>query len=162
MVKIGILSDTHLDRLTDKFKSVVETAFSDTDMIIHAGDMTGIEVYEYLSKWNLKAVSGNTDSQELRAILPEKRIEEVEGRKIGIIHGSGSAYGLETFVYNQFHGVDIVIFGHSHVPLHATRGDTVMFNPGSLRKPYNPPGTVGMIEISDDAVTFRHIDVKYS
>jgi putative phosphoesterase len=160
MVKVGILSDTHLDRLTDNFKSVVETVFSDADMIIHAGDMTGIEVYEYLSKWNLKAVSGNMDSQELRAILPEKRIEEIEGRQIGIIHGRGSPYGLEMFVYNQFRGMDIVIFGHSHVPLHTIRGETIMFNPGSLRKPHNPPGTVGIIEISDENVVFRYIEVK--
>ena len=162
MVKVGILSDTHLDRLTDDFKSVVESVFSGTDMIIHAGDMTGIEVYEYLSNWNLKAVRGNMDSQELRTILPEKRIEEIEGRKIGIIHGSGPSYGLEMFVYNQFHGVDILIFGHSHVPLHAITGETVMFNPGSLRKPHRPPGTVGIIEISDNDVAFRHIEVKYS
>lgn len=161
MIKVGILSDTHLDRLTDSFTSVVEAVFSDADVIIHAGDMTVVEVYEYLSKWKLWAVRGNTDSQELRAILPEKRVEEIKGRKIGIIHGSGSPYGLEMSVYNQFHGVDIVIFGHSHVPLHAMRGKTVMFNPGSLRKPYNPPGTVGVIEIGDDDMAFRHIEVKY-
>ena len=161
MIRLGVVSDTHLDKLTDSFRSVVETVFPDVDMVIHAGDMTGIEVYEYLSRWNLRAVRGNMDCQELRAILPEKRVEEVEGRKIGIVHGYGSPYGLETFVCNQFQGVDIVVFGHSHVPLHARRGKTVLFNPGSLRKPYNPPGTVGIIEISTGDVTFRHVDVKY-
>jgi uncharacterized protein len=161
MVKLGVLSDTHLDRPADKFKSIVETVFGDVDMVIHAGDMTGVEVYEYLSKWNLRAVRGNMDSEELRSILPEKRVEEVEGRKIGIIHGYGSPYDLETYVYNQFQGVDIVVFGHSHVPLHAVRGKTVIFNPGSLRKPYGSPGTVGIIEFNNGDVSFRHVDVKY-
>jgi uncharacterized protein len=161
VVKLGILSDTHLDRPADNFKSVIEALFSGVDMVIHAGDMTGIEVYEYLSKWDLRAVRGNMDSEELRAILPEKRVEEIEGRKIGIIHGYGSPYDLETFVYNQFQGVDIVVFGHSHVPLYMVRGKTVMFNPGSMRKPYNSAGTVGIMEFNDGDVSFRHVDVKY-
>jgi uncharacterized protein len=161
MVKLGVLSDTHLDRPADNFKSVIESLFADVDMVIHAGDMTGIAVYEYLSKWDLRAVRGNMDSEELRAILPEKRVEEIEGRKIGIIHGYGSPFGLEAFVCNQFQDVDIVVFGHSHIPLHVKRGKTVIFNPGSLRRPYNPPGTVGIIELTNGDVSFRHVDVKY-
>jgi uncharacterized protein len=161
MVKLGILSDTHLDKPTDNFRSIMETLFSDVDFIIHAGDMTGIEVHEYLSRWNLWAVRGNMDSQELRSILPEKRIEEIEGRSIGIIHGYGAPYGPESFVYNQFQGVDIIVFGHSHVPLHEVKGKTVIFNPGSLRKPHSPPGTVGIIEFNNGDVSFRHVDVSY-
>ncbi len=161
MTKIGVLSDTHLGRLTGDFKSVVETVFSDADIIIHAGDMTGIEVYEYLSRWDLRAVRGNMDGEGLRVILPEKRIEEIEGRKIGIIHGYGSPYSVEAYAANQFEGVDVVVFGHSHVPLHKTRENTVLFNPGSLSRPYTPPGTVGVIEISNGHMAFRHVEVRY-
>lgn len=160
MVKVGILSDTHLDRVTDSFKSVIKTIFSDTDIIIHAGDITGMEVHEYLSNWELKAVRGNMDSYALRTILPEKRIEVIEGKKIGVMHGSGAPFGLETLIFNQFHGVDIIIFGHSHIPFYARKGNTVMFNPGSFGKPYSPPGTVGMMEITNNEVMFRHIEVN--
>ncbi len=159
MIKVGILSDTHLDKVTDSFKSAFKTIFSDADIIIHAGDMTSVEMYEYLCNWEIKAVRGNMDCDELRAILPEKRIEVIGGKKIGIIHGSGGPHRLEYFVFDQFRGVDAIIFGHSHVPFHAKRRDTVMFNPGSFRKPYNPPATVGIMEIGEE-IRFKHIEVK--
>jgi len=161
MIKLGILSDTHLNRLTDDFKTVVETVFSDAAIIIHAGDMTGIEVYEYLSRWKLWAVRGNMDGEGLRVILPEKRIEEIEGKKIGIIHGNGAPHSVETYAANQFEHVDAIVFGHSHVPLYKTRGNTVLFNPGSFSRPYAPPGTMGIIEVDNGAMAFRHVETRY-
>jgi uncharacterized protein len=155
MVKIGILADTHLDRATDDFKSAIKTIFSDIDIIIHAGDMIGMGVYEYLCNWDLKAVRGNMDNHDLKAILPDKRIEEINGKKIGIIHGKGPPYCVDMFVSNEFQDVDAIIFGHSHIPFHAKKGNIVMFNPGSFRKPYTPPGTAGIMEISDNEIVFR-------
>jgi hypothetical protein len=35
-----------------------------------------------------------------------------------------------------------------------------MFNPGSFRKPYSPPGTAGIMEISDNEIMFRLIEVE--
>jgi len=160
MVKIGILSDTHLDRATDNFKSEIKSIFSDVEIIIHAGDMVGMEVYDYLCNWDLKAVRGNMDCHELQALLPYKRIEEINGKRIGIMHGKGSPYFVETFVFNEFHGVDAIIFGHSHLSFHGRKGNTVMFNPGSFRKPYTPPGTAGIMEISDKEIIFRLLEVK--
>jgi len=160
MVKIGIISDTHLDRATDDFKSAIKTIFSDVDMIIHAGDMIGMGIYEYLSNWELKAVRGNMDNHDLQAILPNKRIEEIDGKKIGIMHGKGPPYFTEAFVFNEFYGVDVIIFGHSHMPCHVKRGNVVMFNPGSFRKPYTPPGTAGIMEISNNEIMFKLLEVK--
>jgi putative phosphoesterase len=160
MGKIGILSDTHLDTATDSFKTAIKTIFSDVDIIIHAGDMTGIGVYEYLCNWDLRAVRGNMDCRELQAILPYKRIEEINGKKIGIMHGKGPPYFVETLVYSEFQGVDAIIFGHSHMPLYTKRDNIVMFNPGSFRKPVNPPGTAGIMEIDDNQIIFRLLEVK--
>ena len=75
-MKIGILSDTHLSILQKIFTTTMKTVFEDVDMIIHAGDITGISVFNYLSHWELKAVRGNMDDFELRNLLPEKRIEK--------------------------------------------------------------------------------------
>jgi hypothetical protein len=157
-MKIGILSDTHLANITEVFSTSMKTVFGDVDMIIHAGDMTGIAVYYYLSHWELKAVRGNMDDYELRGLLPEKRIEEIAGRRIGIIHGRGSPQGIEDVVLQEFQGVDVVIFGHSHVPLEVKRGNVLLFNPGSFRGTYSHRGTVGIMEI-DEMITFRHIEV---
>jgi putative phosphoesterase len=157
-MKIGILSDTHLANITEFFTTTMKTVFEDVDMIIHAGDMTGIAVFHFLSHWELKSVRGNMDDFDLRNLLPEKRIEEVMGRRIGVIHGRGSPEGIADVVLREFQDVDVVIFGHSHVPLETKKGNVLLFNPGSFRGTYAHRGTVGIMEI-DETITFRHIEV---
>jgi hypothetical protein len=159
MIKIGVISDTHLDRVTDEFKDNIVKYFNDADMIIHSGDMTVRAVYEYLSNWNLKAVRGNMDDFDLRDILPEKRVVEISGIKIGIMHGRGSPNGLSSLVFKEFRGVDIIVFGHSHIPFHGKNGNVEMFNPGSYKGSYGQPGSLGMVEIGND-LKFRHIELK--
>ena len=159
-MKIGVLSDTHLTSVTEDFKKMLKGQFSDVDVIIHGGDMTSIAVYDYLSNWNLKAVRGNMDDHDLGALLPVKRIETIMGKRIGIIHGRGSPHTIEDVVSGEFRDVDIIVFGHSHVPANMKRGGVAMFNPGSYRGSYSHKGTVGMIEIDKGGeITFRHIEV---
>jgi hypothetical protein len=145
MKKIGVISDTHLSRATDDFKSTIGRIFSDIDVIIHAGDMTGLLVHEFLSNWDLRAVAGNMDDYDLRAILPEKRIEEIAEKKIGIMHGRGPAFGLEQVVQRHFEAVDVIVFGHSHIPLFSKKGNVYLVNPGS----YRSSRTVGILELGD-------------
>jgi len=154
VIRIGVLSDTHLSRPTDDFKTTIGRLFSKVDMVIHAGDMTSVLVYDYLSNWDLRAVAGNMDDHDLRAVVPEKRIEEVSGRKIGIVHGRGSPLGLERVVLGEFSGVDVIVFGHSHIPLNTMRGRVHLCNPGS----YRSSKTVGMLEVGDE-IKFRLIEM---
>ena len=69
-MKIGILSDTHLTRVTPEFKQLVKTHFKDVDLILHAGDMVGLPIYEFLQSLTVEAVQGNMDEGNLRRILP--------------------------------------------------------------------------------------------
>ncbi len=160
-MKIAVISDTHLARPTEGFRRHMKALFSDADIMLHAGDMTSSSVFDYLSNWDLRAVRGNMDDPDLAARLPESRVEEVEGRRIGIIHGWGSPQGLEEKVLRVFQGVDIIVFGHSHVPLNTKRGGVILFNPGSYRGGYSVPGTVGIIEVSGE-LTLRHLQVEHS
>ncbi len=159
MIKLGIISDTHLNRITDEFDNAMKNIFRDVDVIIHAGDMTSLSIYDYLSNWDIRAVRGNMDDLELQNYLPEKRIEEIEGKKIGVIHGRGSPYGLSDLVFKEFQHVDIIIFGHSHIPFYEKKGNVGMFNPGSYKGLAGQPGTVGIIEIGD-SLRFEHINVR--
>lgn len=154
MKKIGVISDTHLSKPTDGFRSTLSKYFADVEMVIHAGDMTGLLVHDFLSNWDLKAVAGNMDDYDLCTILPEKRIEEIEGWKIGITHGRGSPFWLEQFVLGKFENVDIIIFGHSHIPLSTKRGNIHLFNPGS----YKSSRTIGILELGDK-VSFNFIEL---
>lgn len=155
MVRIGVLSDTHLNKPNDEFKSSLERVFSEVDTIIHAGDMTGVAVYEYLSKWDLRAVAGNMDELELKALVPTKRIEGLMGRRIGIVHGRGTPFGIEEVVAREFDDVDIIIFGHSHVPTNVKRGHVCMLNPGS----YRSSRTVAILELGEE-IKFELIEVR--
>jgi putative phosphoesterase len=151
MLKIGVISDTHLDRVSDEFKNIIERVFHDVDMIIHSGDMTSRAVYDYLSDWDLKAVRGNMDGFDLWD-LPVKRVEEIGGKRIGIIHGRGLPYGLSNLVFKEFQHVDIIVFGHSHVPFHKRKGNVEMFNPGAFKGFPGQAGTVGLIEIDREII----------
>jgi uncharacterized protein len=152
MLRVGIISDTHLRTPTDDFKLFVDKLFRDADIIVHAGDITGRAVYDYLSNWDLRAVRGNMDDPDLRDLLPEKRVETLLGKKIGIIHGRGAPYGLENLVLHEFQEVDLIIFGHTHTPLNIFMGHTALFNPGSWRD----ARTVGIIEIEQE-IRLHHV-----
>lgn len=154
MKKIGVLSDTHLSIPTDNFKVTIGRVFSDVDLIIHAGDMTGLPVHGFLSNWDLRAVAGNMDDFDLQAIVPEKRIEEISGIRIGVMHGRGSPFGLEQLVLQEFEDVHVIIFGHSHIPLSAIRGNVHLINPGS----YRSSRTVGILEV-DDTINFNLFEI---
>jgi uncharacterized protein len=156
MIRIGILSDTHLYSVTEEFVSALDRAFKGVDILFHAGDMTAKVVYDYLSNWDLRAVAGNMDDFDLARLLPQKRVEEIMGVRIGIMHGRGCPQGIEDVVCGEFFDVDVIVFGHSHVPLNNRRGKRILFNPGAYRGFYGQRGTVGLMEI-DAHVTFRHI-----
>jgi putative phosphoesterase len=159
MIRIGVLSDTHLVKMSRETKQKIKELFRDTAILIHAGDMTSMEVYEYLNNWDFKAVAGNMDDDDLVSLLPRQRIEEIGGKRIGVTHGRGSPHGIEDVVYKEFHDVDIIIFGHSHIPLFTKRDRVIMFNPGAFKRSYSYAGSVGMIEIIDDTIQCRHIEV---
>jgi len=158
MIRLGVLSDTHLASVNNDFKRIVKSAFRDVDMILHAGDMTSAEVLDYLSNWDIRAVRGNMDDFKLKALLPDKRIEEIEGVRIGIMHGRGGPEGIEELVLSEFEEVDLIVFGHSHVPLNSAKKGVRLFNPGSPRGGYSRPGSVGIIEIGE-GISLRHLSV---
>lgn len=159
-MKIAVISDTHLTHPTETFRHHMKTLFGDAGIMLHAGDMTSSSVFDYLSNWDLRAVRGNMDDHDLRAALPEQRIETIAGRRIGVMHGWGSPSGLEDRVFDSFSDVDVIVFGHSHTPLKMTKRGVILFNPGSYRGGYAGKGSVGVIEISQE-LTFHHLAVEY-
>ena len=142
-MRLGIIADTHVGTVDDIPLSV-RKALSHVDLIIHAGDFVRKEVLDGLGAiGQVKAVCGNMDSLELKAALPEREEFEINGRKIGLIHGWGSPKGIAERVKNEFGGIDIVIFGHSHQPCNQYIEGVLLFNPGEARN------TFGLLTIGD-------------
>ncbi len=154
-MKIGVISDTHLTAVDERFRELMERHFSDVDTIIHAGDMVDASVYEYLSRWELVAVSGNMDGRAIRDLLPSKTIVGLGGRRIGIIHGWGSPTGLFARVREEFgaESVDCIVFGHSHTPYNRTEKGVLLFNPGSLTdNRFTRRNTLGYLMITENGI----------
>jgi len=131
-MRIAVLADTHANRLEYLPKKTID-ALSTVDLIIHAGDFTDVRLLEELKQLGeVKAVHGNMDSSELKAVLPVKEIVEIENKRIGITHGSGAPWGIEERVRKVFESdrVDIIVYGHSHQSQNKTIKDILFFNPG--------------------------------
>ena len=132
-MKIGVFSDTHLKSAKGLPRKALDL-LSSVDAIIHAGDYQDISVVETLTDLkDFYGVSGNMDSGRIRAVLPEKRVVELNGFKIGITHGWGAPTGIELRVKNFFPEDDLnaIVFGHSHTPCNKVINNILFFNPGS-------------------------------
>jgi putative phosphoesterase len=135
-MRIGVLSDSHAHSFSQLHKKILR-ALAEVDLIIHAGDFVAKDVFDGLKQLGeVKAVRGNMDSEELKNILPEKETLEIEGKKIGIIHGWGSPHGIDDRVGNVFSGVDIIIYGHSHYPQNESKNGILFFNPGQAKNSF--------------------------
>jgi putative phosphoesterase len=151
MLKIGVVSDTHIHDLRQGARladMLVNNWFADVDMILHAGDVVTPAFLDLFGNLPVYAVRGNMDPPI--AGVPLRRILTVEGFRIGLMHGWGSPATLEQRLLQEFHGLslDCLVFGHSHVPVSRRTQEMLLFNPGSAAdRRGEPVHTVGILEI---------------
>ena len=101
-------------------------------MILHAGDVVAASVLRELEAFApVEAVYGNMDEPALRAELPERRVVEVEGVRIGLVHIPGARAGREERLVSWFAGCSAVVYGHTHVPQVEQHRSVWILNPGS-------------------------------
>jgi hypothetical protein len=126
---VAVISDTHLPRGARRLPELCLERLSAADLILHAGDLTSVVALEELEALGppVKAVLGNVDEPALRARLPEERIVDVAGVRIGMRHIPDPGEGLLA----RFPGCGAVVFGHTHVPLVEEREGVWLLNPGS-------------------------------
>ena len=103
------------------------------------------------------AVCGNVDAAELRAHLPERRVLDVDGVRIGMVHDAGPALGRPARLRRAFPDAQAVVFGHSHIPLSELAPDGfAIFNPGSpTERRRQPRPTMGTATVRDGAIVFE-------
>jgi putative phosphoesterase len=148
MVKLGVISDTHVKTVED-IPFSVRNALANVDLIIHAGDLAHKAVLDGLRAiGKVQAVRGNMDSGEVKKILHERYVFEVNEKKIGLIHGSGAPWGIAERVKKEFKDVDVVVFGHSHQPCNRYIQGVLLFNPGQAKYSF------GILDI-EEGITAR-------
>lgn len=149
-MQIGVVSDTHFRSLREGialFERLLQGPFAEVELILHAGDVGAPQILDGFLDVPLVAVRGNTDA--VNASLPEQRVLELAGYRIGLMHGWGPLAGLETRVLGEFSGVrlDCLIYGHSHYPVCRRDGGLLLFNPGSPTDRRSAPWhSVGVLE----------------
>lgn len=159
MIRIGVISDTHLTDTAESsalLQCIAADCFRDVEMVIHAGDVVDPAVLTIFTPCPVYGVRGNMDPSS--ANLPYKRILQVEGVRIGVIHGWGSADRLVERIFREFAEtpVDCLVFGHSHTPMCRHEDGVLLFNPGSATDRRGMPWeSVGILEVSHGTVNGR-------
>jgi len=160
VVHVVVLADTHIRR--GSARRLSEAAYAhleQADLILHAGDVVVADVLDELGGFApVHAVLGNNDV-ELVGLVPETRLLDVEGVRIGMIHDSGASTGRPGRLRRRFPDAALVVFGHSHIPWDAEGVDgQVLFNPGSAtERRAQPHRTLGTLDIDGGRVVERRI-----
>jgi putative phosphoesterase len=159
--KIGVISDTHIPERAKTLPQKILDKFSRVDLIIHAGDFIEIEVlYTLQSLARVVAVAGNMDFLEVKSALKEKEIVQIEDIKIAITHGWGPPSHLVELLKKTFkrEKPNVIVFGHSHIPMNEISDNTLFFNPGSpTDKIFSPYNSYGILEVNGKKITGKII-----
>lgn len=129
---VAVVSDTHLPRrgrLPERCSVLVRRA----DVVLHAGDIATAAALSELRALGtpLEAVLGNVDEPALAAALPVRRVVEVDGVRVGMVHDAGGREGRHERLAAAFPGCAAVVYGHSHQPEVVEHRGVWMLNPGS-------------------------------
>lgn len=159
---IGIVSDTHMPHRGQKLPRALVKGLRGVDLILHAGDWTSasvISMFESLAP--VDSVAGNNDGADIVKRFGRRKIIEAGGIRIGLVHGDGAGRSTKDIAFQAFRnqGVDIIIFGHSHIPYMEEREGILLFNPGSpTDKRFQPKYSYGLLDIGEEqSLRLRHV-----
>lgn len=161
-MKIAVVADTHLHSgLASKLSAKTTAFLQAADIVLHAGDVVSrraLEEFEELNK--TYAVLGNND-HELRGVLPETRVLDLESLVIAMIHDAGPRQGRPARLYSKFPTANVVVFGHSHIPCNEVGlNGQLLVNPGSpTQRRGQPEHTVASLVIEGDVLLSHEIKI---
>lgn len=157
-MKIGIISDTHGDLISiDKAIPYLKQC----DLIIHAGDnINDAEYIYYATDVNVKCVKGNCDSYNMDG---DYELEfSVKNKNFFLCHGHYHEVKLGLDVLYGFarnNDIDIVVFGHTHIPTCEIIDNIIFINPGSLTYPRGGSERGFGILTLDDNILYEQIKI---
>ncbi len=156
MIRVGILSDTHLNAPLPLFATQARKVFQDCSVILHAGDLSDISVLDVFQDHELHAVHGNMCSFATQQQLPTDKVIKLGGYSIGLCHGAGgSRHTIEERMWDLFPTADCIVYGHTHIPVCHTFAKTLFVNPGSFTGTgrYGSPGTYAILSIDSNGIS---------
>jgi uncharacterized protein len=154
-VRVVVLADTHAPRRWRSCPPRVAAELRGADLILHAGDVCTAAVLAELTQYApVKAVLGNNDGPDVADWgAPPTAEFDLDGLRVAMLHDSGPAAGRLARMRRAFPAADLVVFGHSHIPLDQSEpggSGLRIFNPGSpTDRRRQPHGTLGVLRIQD-------------
>ena len=132
-VRAVILADTHVPRRARDLPPDLWAAIDGADLVVHAGDWVSADLVAAVrARAPLLGVHGNNDGPDVRALVPEVARATLGGVRVAVVHETGAAAGRERRMAAAFPDVDLLVFGHSHIPWDTTApGGPRLLNPGS-------------------------------
>jgi putative phosphoesterase len=154
-MRIGVVGDIH-GNLAGLEQAV--RAMGPIDRLLFTGDgYQEIARAKHKFDFPIAGVSGNCDFYseypvEQFLILEQYHLMLTHGHRYGVKQGM-TAIGLA----GREKGVDLVVFGHTHVPLNTEWEGIRLFNPGTLcpERAYHGV-TYGIVKIDQNGLTLLH------
>ena len=141
---VGLVADTHGLVRPDIF-----SALDGVELILHAGDVGGIEVLTELATIApIEAVAGNTDPSGTPG-LAEFLDREIDGVRIHVSHGHEVGRPTPERLL-ALYPHDVLVYGHTHRQLITKAEGRLVINPGAAGpRRFNLLPSVGKLVIED-------------
>jgi len=152
VTRILAISDTHTKSLSALPKALLDE-IGKADVVVHCGDYTELSFLQELREASKRFVGvyGNMDSMDIRRTLSAKTAFVVKDKRIGVIHPhwGGASVGIEEAIAKEFHGVELVLYGHTHDACCETRDGVTFVNPGQAYADDMAKATAGIVIVGD-------------
>ncbi|GLX15741.1 phosphoesterase [Pseudomonas straminea] len=151
-MKIGLIADTH-----GLLRPQALAALEGVDHLIHAGDIGGPQILAELERIApLSVVRGNNDGDAWADGIPEHLTLRFGAISLYVLHDL-----KQLAIDPKAEGIDVVIAGHSHKPLHDVRDGVLYLNPGSAGpQRFKLPIGVALLHIDEDGVRAELITLE--
>ena len=133
-MRLVLMADTHLPKRARDLPAELWSAVEAADLVVHAGDWVDVPLLDELTARSKRLVGcyGNNDGAPLRKRLPEVGYATLDEVRFAVVHETGPATGREKRCAERFPDVDVLVFGHSHIPWDTTAATGLrLINPGS-------------------------------
>lgn len=158
-MKVLIVSDTH--GRNHYLQKTLERV-SPIDLLIHLGDFEGGEEYiRSISECPTEMVSGNNDFFNG---LPKEKVIQIGKYSVLLTHGHRYGVYYSTSELRAAAGrnnADIVMFGHTHIPMIDLKEEIWLINPGSLALPRQHNRQPSFIIMDIDSEGNAHFTLNY-
>jgi uncharacterized protein len=152
ITRIGVIADTHIHRFKDVPPSLLKV-LKTFDLIIHLGDFVSPDLVEYFKSFNnFYGIAGNHDPHAIKAMLPRTDVIEVNGKRLGLLHGYWFPLFCQHRSIARFKNerVNAILYGHTHIIRNEVADNILFFNPGSASALWPAPWkTYGVLNVGE-------------